>query len=460
MKDNILRKSMFATLISLALPSIIEQLLATLMQYIDTAMVGNYGTSATSAVGLSTTINWLINSPISAAGLALLVMISTSLGENQTEKAHKTLEQANFLVLTLGVTEGVIALVCAPFMPIWMGAEEEIRFMGSAYFAIISLPMVFRCAMLIYSMVIRATGDSKTPMIINIMANILNVILNAFFIYPSFEIKLFSKTLYFTGFGLGAIGAGIATALSTFVAGSLLYVIVTTRFIKRITFMPNKHILKECSVLALPLGLTRVVSCFGYVTFAGIVSGMGTSVFAAHSIATTAESLFYIPGYGMQNAASTLSGYSKGKQDFTLYKKVTTITIVSIAIIMTLSGTLLFVFAENLMKFFSDSEEVIRLGSSALRIVSVSEPIFGIMVIMQGLLNGLGMTRNQFVIESVCMWAVRILPTYMLINHFDLGLNTVWLCMVADNACKFIATMIIMIRIHSPSKAFRVKSLS
>ena len=454
MHDQIIRKSVSASLLAIALPSILEQLLTTIMQYVDTAMLGNYGTSAAAAAGLSTTLMWLIGAPISAAGVAFLVIISSSIGSGDSIKAERALSQAHLIIVMIGVIEGAIALLCAPVMPILMNASREIRYDGAWYFALISFPMIFRAATVIYSMVMRAFGDAKTPMFVNLAANLLNVFLNIFFIYPATDIKIFSFTVRFYGVGLGAVGAGVATAISTIISGTWLFILIARRYKSVFSLKLDKAILTECSHLALPLGLTRVISCFGYVTFAGTVSGMGTEIFAAHSFATTAETLFYIPGYGMQSATSTLVGYARGKGDYKLYKKVLSLSLYIITAIMLVSGLLLFALAEPVLSIFTSDREVIRLGGAVLRIVALTEPIFGLSVVIQGALSGLGKTRCQFIIESLSMWAIRILPTIICVNVFNLGLRAVWYCMISDNICKFICFFIIIMKIKHHDKCF------
>ena len=183
---------------------------------------------------------------------------------------------------------------------------------------------------------------------------------------------------------------------------------------------------------------TSMVSCFGYVVFAGLVSGMGTTVFAAHSIAVTAETIFYVPGYGLRSAASTLIGNARGEGNKKKLKTVGILSVLLTVAVMCVSGLVLFFGAHLLMSLFTPSRPVVDLGAEMLRLVALSEPFFGLMVVLEGIFYGLGRTRYSFIVETVGMWCIRILFTFLCVRYWGLGLKAVWYCMIADNVCKAI----------------------
>ena len=201
-------------------------------------------------------------------------------------------------------------------------------------------------------------------------------------------------------------------------------------------FSPDPGLLKECAAVGVPVLGTSMVSCFGYVVFAGLVSGMGTTVFAAHSIAVTAETIFYVPGYGLRSAASTLIGNARGEGNIKKLKTVGILSVLLTVAIMCVSGLILFSGAGFLMSLFTPSRPVVVLGAQMLRLVALSEPFFGLMVVLEGIFYGLGRTRYSFIVETVGMWGVRILFTFLCVRFWGLGLRAVWYCMIADNVCK------------------------
>lgn len=419
--------SLFCTLVGLSLPTIIEEILRTLLQYVDTAMVGQLGEQATASVSVTTTITWLVSSVPAAIGTAVLALISQAVGAGNQRRAAKLSQQALFLSVVCGLICGGVSVVLSPFIPAWMGAEEGIQGQASLYFFIISLPMVFRSANSILGAAIRATQNTRTPMLISMGANALNVALNYVLIYTC---------------RLGVTGAAIASAVSYTFSGLLMFLAYRRTPLLRWRwpeFSVDRSLLRQCAGVGFPMLCTSVTSCLGYVVFAGMVSdSMGTTVFAAHSIAVTAETIFYIPGYGLRTATSALVGAALGEGDEGKLKAVSKLSVALTVVMMFLSGVILYLVARPLMGVFSPVDAVVELGADMLRLVAFSEPFFGLMVVLEGIFYGMGRTRGAFLIETGSMWGVRILFTFLCVRVWGLGLRAVWYCMIADNVCKAI----------------------
>lgn len=203
--------------------------------------------------------------------------------------------------------------------------------------------------------------------------------------------------------------------------------------------MPSK--LKDCARVSLPVWGTGATSCLGYVVFARLVSGMGTTVFAAHSIAVTAETIFYIAGYGLRTATSTLVGNALGEGNREKIRLVSKISVIVTVSMMCVNGCLLFLVSESLMSLMTNSRQVAELGAGVLRLVAFSEPFFGMMIAAEGIFYGLGKTRYPFVVETFTMWGIRILFTMLVVLVWKLDLTAVWYCMIADNVCKALLLM-------------------
>jgi Na+-driven multidrug efflux pump len=167
-----------------------------------------------------------------------------------------------------------------------------------------------------------------------------------------------------------------------------------------------------------------------------MVSGMGTTTFAAHSIAITAEELFYIPGYGLRTATSAMIGHAIGERDPEKLRLTETVSIALTVGAMLMTGTLLFFTAYPLMRIFTSSLPVARLGAEMLRLVAFTEPFFGLMVVLEGIAYGKGRTRGIFVVETISMWGIRILFTWFCTHVWMTDLRAVWYCMIADNIFK------------------------
>lgn len=437
--------SMFPVIFTLAWPTMLEQLLQTAVQYIDTAMVGALGTSATAAVGATTTINWLIGSTVSALGIGFLSFIARAMGAGEKDKAVKASSQAVLAVLVSGIFFTVLTLSLSKYVPIWMQVDESIQGLASKYFFILYSPMLFRAATIIFGNILRAVGDTKTPMRVGLLVNVINVVLNFILIYPTRAIK--GITVY--GAGLGVVGAAVASAIAFAVGGILITVAllkhkdVSPRGVK---IKPDMTILRPCLKVAVPNMFQRFGTSLGYVAFAAMINSLGEISTAAHTIANTVESAFYVPGYGMQAAAATLAGNALGAKDKKKMKDLASMLVFIETALMIVSGGLLFIFAPDMMRLFSKSEDVIALGSVVLRMVAVSEPIFGVAIVIEGMLQGVGNTVTPFVFNIIGMWGIRIVGTFICTQLLDMGLVSAWACMILHNVILFAMFLVYYLR--------------
>ncbi len=435
-------KTMLPVILSLAWPTMLEQLMQTAVQYIDVAMVGSLGTEATAAVGSTTTVNWLIGSTVSALGVGFLAFIAKAYGENDRRKAARATSQATLAVLVSGIFFTVLTLALSPVIPTLMRVDPSIRKVSARYFFILYTPMLFRAASIIYGTVLRAAGDTKTPMRAGILVNLVNVVLNFFLIFSTRQVSVFDVTFTVPGAGMGVIGAAIASAISFGVGGICMTVAVFRHPVlspKGQTMKPDGDILKPCLRVAFPNMLQRFGTSLGYVAFASMINSLGDVSTAAHTIANTVESAFYIPGYGMQTAAATLAGNAYGAKDERRMKALSSTVIRIEVFLMILSGGLLFAFAPWLMKLFADDPEVIRLGAIVLRMVALSEPFYGVSIIIEGMMQGVGKTVTPFIFNLVGMWGIRIVGTFLFTQILPFGLVSAWACMIAHNLFLFCA---------------------
>lgn len=432
-------------ILSLAWPTIVEQAMQTTVQYIDTAMVGSLGTQATAAVGATSTVGWLVFSSISALSIGFLAFIAKACGANDRPAAQRAVSQAVLVVLITGITFTAALLALSEKIPVWMQVDENIQKLASIYFFILYLPMLPRTASTIFGTVLRAAGDTKTPMKVGIVVNCINIVLNFLLIYETRVIYFWGLEFLMPGAGWGVVGAAVASSISFTVGGIYItYVLwkhpmVSPRGMK---LRPDGKILKPCLRIALPNMLQRFATSLGYVAFASMINSVGEVATAAHTIANTVESAFYIPGYGMQTAAATLTGNAYGAGDNKRMKSLSAMFIPIEVILMLVSGGALFLFAPNLMSIFSQSEEVIALGTTVLRMVAVTEPFYGLAIIFEGMMMGVGKTKIPFIYNIIGMWCIRIVGTYICTQILGMGLISAWACMIAHNLLLFVLYLI------------------
>ena len=439
-KKNRMSTGIFTAIIALAWPTMLEQLMQTAVQYIDTAMVGSLGTDAIAAVGSTTTVNWLVLSTVSALAVGFLSVISRALGAGDEEFARRASAQSVFAVAVVGIFFTAVTLLLSPFVPLWMRVEESIRPLASRYFFILYASMLARVAITVFSMVLRSAGDSKSPMIVGVVVNVINVVLNFLLIYPTSEYTVFGKTFVVYGADWGVEGAALASSVAFFAGGVLIS--LRLWFHKKVSprgmrILPDMEILLPTMKVALPNMLQRFATSFGYVVFASMINFVGPVATAAHTVANTVESAFYIPGYGMQAAAATLAGNAYGANDKKRLKKLAKMTVIIETILMLISGALLFIFAPVMVDLFIDDKAAADLAAVVLRMVALSEPFYGVSIVLEGMLQGMGKTTYPFAVNVTGMWGVRILGTAVCIFAFGMGLVSAWSCMIMHNLLLF-----------------------
>ena len=435
-----LNTSMMGVILSLAWPTMLEQAMQTAVQYIDTAMVGTLGTQATAAVGATSTVSWLIGSSTAALGIGFLSFIARSYGAGNRKEASRASAQSVLVVLVVGSLFTALCLGLSNQVPVWMQVDPAIRALTAQYFFILYAPMLPRTASTVFGMVLRAAGDTKSPMKIGVAVNVINVVLNFLLIYPTRDISLLGIHFVMPGAGMGVVGAALASA-AAFTVGGIAITIVLWRHPmispRGESIKPDLQILKPCLKVAIPNMLQRFGTSLGYVAFASMVNSLGEVATAAHTIANTVESAFYIPGYGMQTAAATLAGNAYGAKDAQRMKRLARMFIPIEVGLMIISGGALFLFAPPLVRLFSADAAVIALGVTVLRMVAVSEPFYGFSIIVEGMMQGVGRTKLPFVFGVAGMWMVRILGTWICTTFLGMGLVSAWACMIAHNLLLF-----------------------
>ncbi|MBR4193652.1 MAG: MATE family efflux transporter [Oscillospiraceae bacterium] len=435
--DKLIRyRALLPVVFTLAWPTMLEELMQTAVQYIDTAMVGRLGTEAVAAVGSTTTVNWLVGSTIYAFGIGFLAFISQSLGAGERERARRAAAQSVLMVLLTGSLFTLLTAGLSSRVPVWMQVDKSIRGLAARYFLILYLPMLPRAASVIFGTVLRAAGDTRTPMRVGVAVNLLNVLLNFLLIYPSRTVSVFGLSFPVWGADLGVTGAALASAVSFSFGGAAITIALFRHPVispRGFPIRPERSILRPIMGVALPNMAQRFATSLGYVVFAAMINALGDTATAAHTVANTVESAFYIPGYGMQAAAATLTGNAIGSRDRQRQRDLSVLISGLELVMMLITGGLLFAFAPQMVRLFSRDPKVIALGSTVLRMVAVSEPVYGVSIVVEGMLQGAGETRAPFVFNVVGMWGVRILGTFLFTRFLGGGLISAWGCMIAHN---------------------------
>ncbi len=428
-------------ILNLAGPAVAEQILLTMMQYVNAAMLGFVGTEAAAAVTVSTTLIALINGITNAVAIGFSVQAARYIGSGDTEQAKKIIRQA---VLTIFVFGGLVTLVTeivSGMLPGMMGAQQNIIPDAVIYLRIVAAFFIFNTAMLMCSVILRCAGDTRTPLIYNTLANVVNAGLNFFLIFPTRELNVFGATFTMWGADLGVTGAAVSTAVSTVVAGMMLLASVFNKKLPigltvRGDYRPDGFILKDTVRLGLPSAFESGLLNFGQIVYVSVVTGIGTTQLAAHFMANTAEAIVYLPVFGLSTAAMTLAAQLLGADKKELAYKYARLCGIYGMIAMTVTGGLMFIFSSQLMGLFTPDPAVIAMGSTVLKIEALAEPLFAYFIIYAAVFRGAGDTRFPFYTTVIGMWVVRMPLTFLLVHVFHMGLTGAWIPMALDLAVR------------------------
>lgn len=408
-------------IIQLSIPSILAQISATVMFFIDASMVGHLGAKASAAIGLVETTGWLMGGLASAANMGFSVQVAHFIGANDFEAARRVLRQSLVCCLIWALAISTTALIIAPSLPYWLGGSAEIAHDASLYFAIIGLCGIFFQMEGLAGSMLKCSGNMKIPSILNIGMCVMDVVFNYFFIYL---------------LDMGVMGAAMGTGLAELITACLmLYFLLDRSSMLSLSghpgsFKPKSDTVSTAFKIGAPMGMQHLLMGSAQIVSTLIVAPLGTIAIAAHSLAITVESLCYMPGYGVAEAATTLVGQGIGAGQQLLTRSFARMSVGLGITVMTVMGLLMWVFAPELMSLMSPVEEVITQGTQVLRIEAWAEPMFAAAIVANGVFIGAGDTLIPAIMSLASMWAVRLTLAASLAPKF--GLKGVWTAMAIE----------------------------
>jgi putative MATE family efflux protein len=429
-------KQLLRLTVALSTPAILAQLSMIVMQYIDASMVGSLGAHDSAAIGLVAASTWLLGGLLSAAAMGFTVQVAHLLGANRNDDAQSVLRQSIICCLLFSIALALLGAAISQHLPQWLGGNEAICGKASTYFLIISLFLPFLEMEMLAGGMLRSSGNMKVPGMLNILMCVLDVCFNFLFIFPSRDITFASHTFHIPGLGLGVTGAAMGTALAEVITCLLMlyFLVARSRDLKLIgthgSFLPTKQCLNKAYKISSPIGLQEVMMCGAYIATTAIVAPIGSVALAANIFAVTAESLCYLPGLGIGEAATTLVGQSTGAKRKELMNRFAITTVGLGVIIMTVLGMLMYIFAPHMMSFMSPVQEIVDLGTQCLRIEAWAEPLFAVSLVGYGVMVGAGDTLVPSLFNFGSMWIVRI--SLALVLASSMGLIGVWIAMCIE----------------------------
>ncbi len=420
----------------LAVPAVLAEFSTILMNYIDAAMVGHYGARAAAAIGLVSTSIWLFWGCTSMFLSGFVVQVAHRIGAKDFDGARRIMLQGFAVVTLASGTMACLGWLIHDRLPCWLGADADIAGMASSYFLLVTAAFPFSVLGWFASGLLRSSGDIKTPSVVNVGMCVLDVVFNFFLIFESRTVTLFGTDVWMPGAGLGVQGAALGTIFAEVIGLVLLAYFLLVRSpllavrggLKGFRF--DGLTIRRALTIGVPIGTGRIFMTAAQVASTMIIAPLGTVSLAAHSLAITAESLCYMPGYGIAEAAATLSGQTLGAKRKELARQLAWLNVGVGAAVMAAMGVVMFFGAELIMATLSADPAVQALGARCLRIEAFAEPLFAAAIIANGVFTGAGDTLKPVLMNLFSFWGVRITAAYFLAPVF--GLVGVWSAMCGE----------------------------
>lgn len=402
----------------LSLPAILTQITTIAMQYIDSAMVGALGADASAAIGLVASSTWLFGGVTTAVSAGFSVQVAHRIGAGEDTEARTVVRHGLAAALTLAALLALLGLGICRQLPYWLGGGAEICADASAYFLTFSLMLPFSQLNSLTAGFLQCAGDMVTPSVLNAVMCGLDMVCNALLI-PHF----------------GVLGAGMGTALAcALVSLAMAWCCCVRNAQLRLrhgeTHAFRPEILKKAFRIGAPVAVQEIAMNGAMVASTMILAPLGAAAIAANSFAVTAESLCYMPGYGVGSAATTLVGRSVGAGDAAQARRYGNICTALGGALMGCTGLLMMIFCPFVFRLLTPVAEVRTLAAQVLRIGLLAEPLFGVSIAAAGALRGAGDTLVPSLLNLGSIWIVRLGLSLLLVGK--LGLRGMWIAMAIE----------------------------
>src|SRR6056297_232778 len=417
--NYIVEGPIFKSLITLAWPIMLSQLMQTLYNLADTLWLGRVGPEAVAAISISFPIVFMMISVASGLTIAGTALIAQHKGRGNIKKINKIIGQLFSFIVFLSIIISIIGFIFATKIIVLMGAEVEIVGDASAYLRTIFAGIPFMFIFFIFSSILRGIGDTKTPSILMFISVTFNIILDPFFI---FGIGFFPQ--------LNVAGAALATIISRFIVAIYALNIITKGvdgfYLKLSNMKWDIKIIKKIITIGVPSSIEQSMLAMGQILLTSLVASFGTMTLAAYGIVNRIISLPTILAFGVAAAATTMVGQNIGADKKERAEKTALVSIGIIFISMSILGIVLFFEPRFVIKIFNDAPAVVKYGSSYLRIVALTFGFLGAMYVGNGVFKGAGKTVPPMVISSSSLWVFRLGIAYIFVTIFSMSQPGLW----------------------------------
>ncbi len=418
----------------LAAPTLAEMFLVSLVGMADMIQVGRLGPAAITSVGLTNQPIMLLQSVFMALNVGTTALVARFIGMEKNKEASDTLKQTFYITILLGLIVSLFAGSTGSLILKFMGAEPDVIAIGTPYFRVVGFGFIFNAIAMAIASALRGSGDTRTPMAVNLVANLVNITFNAILIWGLFGFPRW-----------GVFGAGVATTFSRFVA-AVWFLVVAVKGDKRLhldlreRYKPDMQIIRRIYQIGLPAAMEQLVLRSGQVMFAKVVSALGTVTFAAHQVAMNILSLTFMPGQAFATSATTLVGQYLGAERPDDAERCAN---TSRNMAMTIGVAMAFVFiffGKYIAWLYTGDMAVVLVSALVLRIYAFAQPAQSTQFVLAGGLRGAGDTTYPLYSTAAGMWVGRVVLGWFFVNVVGMGLPGAWLGMAIDQF--FRATLI------------------
>ena len=445
--EGVSNRSLYRDVILIAWPSLVELILTQLTSMADQVMVGRLpgqeGINALAAVGLATQPKFLLMTMSQAMNVGATAMVARFRGQQDRQGANRVFKHAMLLNAVMSALFMVLGLLfCEPMIRFMGGSgiSEETISQGVAYLNIQMYGFIPLCLGITVTAALRGIGDTRTPMLYNTLANVINLFFNYIMIYGHFGVPK-----------MGVAGASWATIIGQTAAFGIAMAVALGRkhyvyldFKEKFTF--DRRLMGRVVGIGVPSMMEQLFLRAGIIIYTQQVTGLGDTVFATHQVCMNVQTMTFMMGQAFANAATTLMGQSIGKRRYDMsavyMRKTRDLGVASSFLMM----ALMVLFNRQIIGLFKNSPEIIDMGAPILILLAASQPFQADQFIVAGGLRGAGDTRFPAVVMAVTVLGVRAILCIFLVNVLHLGLWGAWIALVSDQCLR---TVLMALRYHS-----------
>jgi putative MATE family efflux protein len=405
--------------VSLAWPAVIDGLLVTLVHVIDTFLVSRVSEEALAGVGTATQVVFILIVVLTAISVGCSVLVAQAIGARDYARASIFTKQSLTAGTLLAIPLALFGYAFARPLIGFFGVEPAVADIAVEFLQVSAFAMIIFVNSFALAGIFRGMGDTRTPMLANLVGNFLNAVVAYGLIFGKLGMP-----------ELGVVGSAWGAVTSRLVVVMILLGVLVVRDTKvsiagRHGWIPRLQTIVDICRIGVPSAVEQFLSSLGFATMTGVAAMLGTSALAAHRITFNALSLSFMPAMGMAMAATAIVGQSTGAKDPASARKAAKISSTYAAIWMSMIGVVYFAFAPWIIQAFSNDPAVISQGTRALRVLAISQPFWSWMMVFSGSMRGIGNARFPMVVNSINLWAA-VLLGLVLIRWLDLGLAWIW----------------------------------